>query len=91
MDFEEFAWALGDEMLVNYIRKCFEKLMPLEQALHAKAMMMFRQYIIVGGMPQSVLAYIENDRDFGRADMEKRDILEMYRSDIMKINSSYKS
>lgn len=59
MDFEEFAWALGDEMLVNYIRKCFEKLMPLEQALHAKAIMMFRQYIIVGGMPQSVLAYIE--------------------------------
>ena len=91
MDFEEFAWALGDDMSIGYIRKCFEKLMPLEQALHAKAMMLFRQYMIVGGMPQSVLAYIENDRDFRRADMEKRDILEMYRSDIMKIHSSYKS
>lgn len=91
MDFEEFAWALGDEMMVSYIRKCFDKLMPLEQSLHAKAMMMFRQYMIVGGMPQSVLAYIDNDRDFRQADMEKRDILEMYRNDIMKIHSSYKS
>ena len=91
MDFEEFAWALGEEMQIGYIRKCFEKRMPLEQSLHAKAMLLFRQYMIVGGMPQSIVAYIENDRDFRRADMEKRDILEMYRSDIMKIRSSYKS
>ena len=91
MDFEEFAWALGEEVMADYIRKCYEKRMPLEQSLHAKAMMLFRQYMIVGGMPQSILAYIRNDRDFRRADMEKRDILEMYRSDIMKIRSSYKS
>lgn len=91
MDFEEFAWALEEEVMADYIRKCYEKRMPLEQSLHAKAMMLFRQYMIVGGMPQSILAYIRNDRDFRRADMEKRDILEMYRSDIMKIRSSYKS
>ena len=91
MDFEEFAWALGEEVMADYIRKCYEKRMPLEQSLHAKAMMLFRQYMIVGGMPQSILAYIGNDRDFRRADMEKRDILEMYTSDIMKIRSSYKS
>ena len=91
MDFEEFAWALGEEVMADYIRKCYEKRMPLEQSLHAKAMMLFRQYMIVGGMPQSILAYIGNDRDFRRADMEKRDILEMYRSDIMKIRSSYNS
>ena len=91
MDFEEFAWALEEEVMADYIRKCYEKRMPLEQSLHAKAMMLFRQYMIVGGMPQSILAYIGNDRDFRRADMEKRDILEMYRSDIMKIRSSYKS
>ena len=91
MDSEEFAWALGEEVMADYIRKCYEKRMPLEQSLHAKAMMLFRQYMIVGGMPQSILAYIGNDRDFRRADMEKRDILEMYRSDIMKIRSSYKS
>lgn len=91
MDFEEFAWALGDDMMMRYIRKCFDTLQPLEQSVHAKAMMLFRQYMIVGGMPQSVLAYIENDRDFKKADLEKRDILEMYRSDIMKIHSAYKS
>lgn len=90
MDFEEFAWAMGEDMMINYIKKCFDFLTPLEQSMHAKAMMLFRQYMIVGGMPQSILAYIDNDRDFGKSDTEKRDILSMYRSDIMKIRSSYK-
>lgn len=90
MDFEEFAWAMGEDMMISYIKKCFDFLTPLEQSMHAKAMMLFRQYMIVGGMPQSILAYIDNDRDFGKSDTEKRDILSMYRSDIMKIRSSYK-
>ncbi len=91
MDFEEFALAMGEEQMIGYIRKCFERQMPLEQSIHAKAMMLFRQYMIVGGMPQSILAYMENDRDFRLSDMEKRDILTMYRNDIMRIHSSYKS
>ena len=47
--------------------------------------------MIVGGMPQSVSAYIENDRDFAKADLEKRDILTLYRNDIMRIESGYRS
>lgn len=90
MDFEEFSWAMDEEMMADYIRKCFVTRTPLEQSIHAKAMLLFRQYMIVGGMPQSLLAYLSNDRDFGKSDKEKRDILAMYRSDIMKIRSSYK-
>lgn len=91
MDFEEFAWAMGEEQLMEYIRTCYTERKPLEQGLHTKAMMLFRQYMIVGGMPQSVSAFIENDRDFAKADIEKRDILTLYRNDIMRIESGYRS
>ena len=51
MDFEEFLWALGDEMLIPFIQQCFDKKMPLGGAMHRKALDLFRQYMIVGGMP----------------------------------------
>ena len=91
MDFEEFAWAMNEEPLITHIRQCFDKKEPLEQGLHAKAMLLFRQYMIVGGMPKSLSAYLENNRSFEMADVEKRDILTLYRNDIMKIRSGYRS
>ena len=91
LDFEEFCWALGEEVLIDYIRNCFAKLMPLESGIHAKAMLIFKEYLLVGGMPMSVVAFIEGNNDFEKADLEKRDILELYRSDIMKINAQYRS
>ena len=91
MDFEEFCWAFGEDMLVSYIRKCFEALNPLEDALHHKAMLLFKQYILVGGMPRSVSAYLENNRNFTLADAEKRDILTLYRNDIGKADGKYRS
>ncbi|MBO4995966.1 MAG: ATP-binding protein [Muribaculaceae bacterium] len=91
MDFEEFGWALGETQMMAYIRQCFDDRKAVEQNLHSKAMLLFRQYMIVGGMPKSVSAYVENDRNFEKADIEKRDILALYRNDIMKINSGYRS
>ena len=91
LDFEEFLWAMNEEPLIEYIKKCFTELSPLEKGLHEKAMLLFRQYMIVGGMPQSVKAYIEYDRDFKQSDIEKRDILNLYRNDIMRIESDYRS
>lgn len=91
MDFEEFLWAMGESALSDYIRSCFEARKPLEQGLHAKAMLYLRQYIIVGGMPKSISSYIGSGRDFAAADMEKRDILALYRSDIMRIGDKYRS
>lgn len=88
LDFEEFLWAMGNDLLMDLIRKCFTERKPLGQTLHRKAMDYFRQYLIVGGMPQAVNAYVET-RDFERVDRVKRDILELYRSDIVKHAEGY--
>lgn len=90
LSFEEFCIALKQESIITYIRECYIKEMPLEKNLHEKAMLLFRQYMIVGGMPQSIIAYINNNFSFYHSDLEKRDILNLYRNDIMKINSSNK-
>ncbi len=91
MDFEEFCLAMGEEEMVHYIRKCFEEGVPLAEKLHHSAMLLYRQYLVVGGMPQSVAAYLKNGRSFQKADEEKRDILALYRDDIMKIEAKYQS
>lgn len=91
LDFEEFCWALEEKPLIQYIHTCFEKKEPLERSLHNKAMLLFKQYMLVGGMPMSIVAFLEGHKDFGKADLEKRDILELYRNDIMKIKAQYRS
>lgn len=91
MDFEEFCIALNEEQLIEYIKKCFQELKPLEEHLHHKAMLVFKQYMLIGGMPMSVSKYIENNRNFILADKEKRDILNLYRDDINKIDMKYRS
>jgi predicted AAA+ superfamily ATPase len=91
MDFEEFCVAIGETKILEYIRSCFEKLVPLEEALHHKAMLLFKQYILVGGMPKSVSKFLENNRTFVEPDTEKRDILALYRNDINKADVKYRS
>lgn len=88
MDFEEFLWALGDDMLMPFIKERFEKKQPLGPALHRKAMDLFRQYLIVGGMPQAVKEFVES-RDFDEVDRVKRDLLTLYRADMMKHAQGY--
>ena len=83
MDFEEFLWARGEDMIIPVIKDCFEKRKPMGQALHRKAITLFREYVIIGGMPQAVKEYVET-KDFEAADRIKRDILTLYRADIRK-------
>lgn len=90
-DFEEFCLAMNADILLGYIKQCFWERVPLEEGRHKQAMLLFKQYLLVGGMPQSVSAFIKSDKDFSNADTEKRDILKLYREDIMKIKSPYKS
>ena len=90
MDFEEFLWAMNDEVTVPLIRSCFENKTPLGPALHRKIMNDFRQYILVGGMPQSVLAYL-NEKNFEASDSAKRKIIKLYRDDISKFASGYEN
>ncbi|MDD2233133.1 MAG: AAA family ATPase [Sphaerochaetaceae bacterium] len=91
LDFEEFCLALNEGLLLEYIRKCFADRKPLDRGMHTKALLLFKQYMLVGGMPQSVVAFIMGGKDFEKADIEKRDILKLYRDDIMKIKSSEKA
>lgn len=91
MNFEEFCWALDEKTLIEYIRMCFEKRIALERSIHDKAMLLFKQYLLVGGMPKVVAEFLEGQKNFGAADAEKRDILELYRSDIMKIRAQYRA
>jgi len=91
LDFEEFAAFLGEELLLEYVRDCYFKKLPPERALHNKAMRLFKEYMLVGGMPQAVKAYKYGGRDFALADIEKRDILDLYRDDIRKAARKYSS
>lgn len=88
MDFEEFLWAMDNDMLMDIIRTHYDARKPLGQAMHRKAMDYFRQYLIVGGMPQAVDEYIRS-HDFDRVDQVKRDILTLYRADIAKHAEGY--
>ena len=88
LDFEEFLWAMGNDTLMDIIKKCYDAEKPMGQIMHRKAMDYFRQYLIVGGMPQAVQEYATS-RDFDRVDRIKRDILTLYRADIIKHAAGY--
>ncbi|MCD8200521.1 MAG: AAA family ATPase [Clostridia bacterium] len=90
MDFEEFCEALGEERMTEYIRDCFDKEKPLDSRLHDSAMLLFREYLLVGGMPQAVSTFLDGGKNLALADRQKRRILNLYRDDIMKIGSAYK-
>lgn len=87
LDFEEFLWALGEDMLFNIVRDAYIHKKPLGDAVHRKIMAFFRQYMIIGGMPQVVAKYVTT-KDFTAADDIKRDILHLYKGDIYKHGGS---
>lgn len=88
MDFEEFLWACGNETLMPMIKACFERQQSMGQTMHRKAMDYFRQYLIVGGMPQAVQKYVDT-HDFEAVDRIKRQILSLYRNSIAQYAGSY--
>lgn len=83
MDFEEFLWALGEDALATAIRQAFETARALPDSLHRKAMRLWREYMLVGGLPQAVVAYASG-RDLAAADKAKALVLKLYRDDIEK-------
>lgn len=83
MDFEEFLWATGHELMMPMIADFFAKKKPLGNSLHRQVMDIFRQYMVVGGMPQAVNEFVES-HDLGLVDRTKRAILNVYRGDIRK-------
>ena len=87
MDYEEFRWALGDKSTMVLIKDNYEKLRPFGDAVHRKLMRDFRLYMLVGGMPQAVDAYIRTN-NLSIVDSIKRNILELYEDDFRKIDQS---
>ncbi len=83
MDLEEFMWANEQEMLFDFVKAQYASLSPLGQALHRQMMESLRTYLLVGGMPQAVMSYVEH-KDMREVDEIKRSILSLYRNDISK-------
>lgn len=84
MDYEEFRWALGDDATVPLLSTFYEKRLPLGKA-HRDKMRDFRLYMLIGGMPQAVDAYIETN-NFSMVDMAKRGIIKIYQDDFQKLD-----
>jgi hypothetical protein len=84
MDYEEFRWAMGDEATVPVLRTFYEQRIPLDRAFREK-MRDFRLYMLVGGMPQAVEAYLDTN-NFSVVDLAKRSILRIYQDDFQKLD-----
>ena len=86
MDMEEFMIACGENDLVEQIKKCFAEDKPLPSALHDTAMQLYRQYLIVGGMPECVLQFVET-KDYILVRHTQDTILASYLNDMSKYNN----
>ncbi|MBQ9509873.1 MAG: ATP-binding protein [Bacteroidales bacterium] len=84
MDYEEFRWAMGDDTTIPLLRKFYEQGLSLDKA-HREKMRDFRLYMLVGGMPQAVEAYIETN-NFSMVDLAKRGIIRIYQDDFQKLD-----
>ena len=90
LDFEEYLWARGRRSLAEAIKQAFADKIPFDDSLHKEAKTFFKEYMIVGGMPQSILAYLSSNESFAKADSAKRLILSLYRDDIKKADRRYR-
>lgn len=86
MDFEEFRWAMNDEVTIPTLSKFFERKLPLGAALRT-TMRGLRLYALVGGMPQAVVEYLETN-DLRKVDAIKRKIIKLYTEDFLKLDPS---
>lgn len=88
LDFEEFLVATGNDSLSDLIREAFERGYAVPDALHRKASRLFREYMLIGGMPRVVDVYAQTS-SFEKADEEKRRILDLYRKDVARFAYGY--
>ena len=84
MDFEEWLWANGiKQMHIDFLRKCFNDEVPVDEALHARFRELLHQYVIVGGMPEVVTTFLET-KQIGKVLTVQRRIIDEYKSDMVK-------
>ena len=87
MDFEEFLWAIGDEITADTIKMLLKNKKAAGNALHRNLMRIFRLYMLIGGMPQSIETYIEKN-NLQAVDEVKREIVDLYEEDFIKIDGT---
>lgn len=85
MDFEEFRWAMGDTISTKIAREAFESKTVLPHEIHQKLLQNFKVYMLVGGMPQAVEAFVETN-NFAHVDRIKREIINLYERDFNRID-----
>ena len=90
MDYEEFRWALGDEVSIGMLREAYEAKRSMGDAVTKKVLRDFRLYMLVGGMPQAVNEYLETN-NLSAVDAVKREIIELYADDFRKIDPTGKA
>lgn len=84
MDFEEFLWAKGvGEYAIEYLKTCFEEKKEVDDDLHRHYLSLFREYVLVGGMPKPLSIFIEKN-NFHSLDIAQRDIVNAYKHDISR-------
>lgn len=89
MDYEEFLWAFGDEMTIPLLQQVFEKRKPLGEELNRQKMRHLRLYMLIGGMPQAINAYLDT-KNLQQVDLVKRQIIQLYADDFRKIDPTGK-
>ena len=87
MDFEEFLWAIGDDITADTIRLLLQKKKPAGNAMHRNLMRIFRLYMLIGGMPQAIETYLEHNY-LQSVDETKREIVDLYEEDFIKIDGT---
>ena len=84
MDFEEWLWANGIKpMHIDYLRKCLDNVSPVDVSIHARFRELLNQYVIVGGMPEAVTAFLET-KQIGKVLSIQRRIVDEYKTDMVK-------
>ena len=86
MDFEEFLWAIGDEVTADTISMLYQSKKPAGNSMHRNIMRLFRLYMLVGGMPQAIETYLKQN-NLQAVDETKREIIDLYEEDFTKIDA----
>ncbi|MDD2621334.1 MAG: ATP-binding protein [Syntrophomonadaceae bacterium] len=87
LDFEEYLWSQGKKLLCDEIRNSFEKMEPLPEALHQEATELYREYLIIGGMPACINAFLK-EKSFLDVPLIQNEILDNYIADMAKYSSN---
>ena len=87
LDFEEFLTAMGNDLLIDEITKCYTQMSPMNEGLHQKALDLYHDYLIIGGMPEAVKSFIETN-SYIDASLVQSSIIDSYTADMAKYASN---